>query len=80
MLKYMQYSTCFQARTILRYAINGERLGTFGSSLERDSNSHGGAVWCLDVDWETTNFLSGSADNSVRIWDVDTGKNSRISM
>jgi len=56
------------------HAINGERLGTFGSSQERDSNSHGGAVWCLDVDWESANFLSGSADNSVRIWDVDTGK------
>ena len=67
-----------QDHFILRYAINGERLGTFGSSLERDSNSHGGAVWCLDVDWETANFLSGSADNSVRIWDVDTGKNSQI--
>ncbi len=59
------------------YAINGERLGTFGSSVDRGSGgdaAHGGAVWCLDVDWETKNFLSGSADNSVRLWDVSTGK------
>ena len=40
------------------YSINGERLGTY--------DGHGGAVWCLDVDWQTKNFLSGAADNSVR--------------
>ncbi|TRY72510.1 hypothetical protein TCAL_01065 [Tigriopus californicus] len=56
------------------YAINGERLGTFGGKNDRDRNSHSGAVWCLDVDWETKNFLSGAADNSVRLWDVCTGK------
>lgn len=31
-------------------------------------------MWCLDVDWETRNFLSGAADNSCRLWDVNTGK------
>lgn len=46
--------------------------GTFGSTSDPDS--HGGAVWCLDVDWETKNFVSGAADNSVRLWDVCTGK------
>jgi translation initiation factor 3 subunit I len=56
------------------YAINGERLGTFGYAEDRDGNSHSGAVWCLDVDWETKNFISGAADNSVRLWDVATGK------
>jgi len=40
------------------YSINGERLGTY--------DGHGGAVWCLDVDWQTKLFLSGAADNSVR--------------
>ena len=40
------------------YSINGERLGTY--------DGHQGAVWCLDVDWQTKNFLSGAADNSVR--------------
>ena len=40
------------------YSINGERLGTF--------DGHGGAVWCLDVDWQTKFFLSGAADNTIR--------------
>ncbi|GLV33990.1 eukaryotic translation initiation factor 3 subunit i [Carabus blaptoides fortunei] len=48
------------------YSLNGERLGTF--------NGHGGAVWCIDVDWETTRFISGAGDNTFRIWDVQTGK------
>ena len=47
------------------YSVNGERLGTY--------DGHGGAVWCLDVDWQTKYFLSGAADNSIRLWDVSTG-------
>ena len=27
------------------YSINGERLGTY--------DGHGGACWCIDVDWQT---------------------------
>jgi len=49
------------------YSLNGERLGTF--------DGHTGAVWCLDVNWDTTRFMSGSADNTCRIWDCETGKN-----
>ena len=48
------------------YSINGERLGTY--------NGHGGAVWSIDVDWKTQFFASGAADNTVRKWDVGTGK------
>ena len=48
-----------------RYSINGERLGTY--------DGHGGAVWCLDVDWQTKHFLSGAADNTIRLWDVENG-------
>lgn len=48
------------------FSINGERLGTY--------KGHTGAVWCLDVDWETTKLLTGSADNTCRLWDVETGK------
>lgn len=47
------------------YSINGERLGTF--------KGHGGAVWCIDVNWDTTKVLTGSADNTCRIWDCGTG-------
>lgn len=48
------------------YSLNGERLGTF--------NGHQGAVWCIDVDWTTTRFLSGAGDNTLKIWDCETGK------
>lgn len=48
------------------YTINGERLGTY--------NGHNGAVWCIDVDWESINFMSGAADATCKIWDVRTGK------
>eukprot|EP00745_Piridium_sociabile_P000892 TRINITY_DN105586_c0_g1_i2.p1 TRINITY_DN105586_c0_g1~~TRINITY_DN105586_c0_g1_i2.p1 ORF type:complete len:328 (+),score=86.95 TRINITY_DN105586_c0_g1_i2:106-1089(+) len=47
------------------YSLNGERLGTF--------NGHNGAVWCIDVDWATTKVLTGSADNTCKLWDVKTG-------
>lgn len=57
------------------YAINGERLGTYGTpGADKDPNSHGGAVWCLDVDWMTKYLVTGAADNSCRLWDVCTGK------
>ncbi|XP_044253424.1 eukaryotic translation initiation factor 3 subunit I [Tribolium madens] len=48
------------------YSLNGERLGTF--------NGHQGAVWCIDVDWTTTRFLSGAGDNTLKVWDCETGK------
>jgi len=48
------------------YSLNGERLGTF--------NGHQGAVWCIDVDWTSTRFMSGAGDNSCKIWDIETGK------
>lgn len=47
------------------YSLNGERLGTY--------NGHSGAVWCIDVDWTSTKFMSGSGDMSVRLWDIETG-------
>jgi len=48
------------------FALNGERLGTY--------NGHNGAVWCIDVDYQTENFMSGAADNTCKIWDVQTGQ------
>ncbi|KAK7078592.1 Eukaryotic translation initiation factor 3 subunit I [Halocaridina rubra] len=47
------------------YSINGERLGTF--------DGHSGTVWSLDVKWDTSLFVTGSADQTMRIWDVETG-------
>lgn len=48
------------------FSLNGERLGTY--------NGHNGAIWCIDIDWETLNFMSGSADASCKIWDARTGQ------
>ena len=47
------------------FSDNGERLGTF--------DGHNGAVWCSDVRYDTSAFISGSADNTLRLWDVETG-------
>lgn len=47
------------------YSLNGERLGTY--------KGHTGAVWCIDVDWETDKLLTGSADNTCKLWDCKTG-------
>jgi translation initiation factor 3 subunit I len=48
------------------FSLNGERLGTY--------NGHNGAVWCIDVDWESINLMSGAADATCKIWDVQTGQ------
>lgn len=48
------------------YSLNGERLGTF--------NGHQGAVWCIDVDWMTSRCITGAGDNTLKIWDCQTGK------
>uniref|UniRef100_A0A8C6QI28 Serine-threonine kinase receptor-associated protein n=1 Tax=Nannospalax galili TaxID=1026970 RepID=A0A8C6QI28_NANGA len=48
------------------YSVNGKKLGT--------NMGHTGAVWCVDADWDTKYVLTGSADNSCRLWDCETGK------
>jgi len=45
---------------------NGERLGTF--------DGHTGAIWSVAVDRNTSRVLSGSADNNVKLWDAETGR------
>jgi len=51
---------------------NGERIGTY--------NGHTGAIYSLDVDRRSKYLLSGSADTSVKLWDVETGKNLKTYM
>ncbi|KAJ7917496.1 WD40-repeat-containing domain protein [Mycena leptocephala] len=48
------------------YSHNGERLGTY------DGNN--GTVWTVDVDSESRFLVSGSADNTLRLWSVSSGK------
>lgn len=48
------------------YSANGERLGTY--------HGHIGALWTVDVDPTTTLLATGGADNTMRLWEVKTGK------
>ncbi|KAF8630497.1 hypothetical protein AX15_002892 [Amanita polypyramis BW_CC] len=48
------------------YSHNGERLGTY--------DGHNGSVWTVDVDVDTKFFVSGAADNTLRLWSVQSGK------
>lgn len=59
------FSAAKDQRPNVWYSLNGERLGTF--------NGHCGAVWSIDVDWQSTRFISGAADNTLRLWDCATG-------
>jgi translation initiation factor 3 subunit I len=48
------------------WSANGERLGTY--------SGHQGAVWTVDVSPNTVLLATGSADNTVRLWNVKTGE------
>ncbi|XP_073961444.1 eukaryotic translation initiation factor 3 subunit I-like [Choristoneura fumiferana] len=61
------FSAAKDSKPNVWWSLNGERLGTF--------NGHGGVVWCLDVDWQTINLITGGGDSSCRLWDLETGKN-----
>uniref|UniRef100_A0A915DXK8 Serine-threonine kinase receptor-associated protein n=1 Tax=Ditylenchus dipsaci TaxID=166011 RepID=A0A915DXK8_9BILA len=47
------------------YLDNGERIGTYGG--------HDGAIWDIDVTWDTQTLISAGADSSVKVWDVEHG-------
>lgn len=49
------------------YTDNGERLGTY--------EGHTGAVWMVDVDRNSEKVISGAADNYVKSWDAEYGRN-----
>jgi len=48
------------------FSHNGERLGTY--------DGHNGTVWTIDVDSQSRFLVSGSADNTLRLWSVQSGK------
>jgi translation initiation factor 3 subunit I len=45
---------------------NGERLGTY--------HGHQGALWTVDVDPTSKILATGGADNTMRLWEVKSGK------
>jgi len=48
------------------FSHNGERLGTY--------EGNNGSVWTVDVDSQSKYLISGAADNTLRLWEVATGK------
>ncbi|KAI9849945.1 MAG: translation initiation factor eIF3 subunit [Sclerophora amabilis] len=48
------------------FSANGERLGTY--------HGHQGALWTVDVDPTSTLLATGAADNTVKLWDIKSGK------
>jgi translation initiation factor 3 subunit I len=48
------------------FSANGERVGTY--------HGHQGALWTVDVNPTTTLLATGGADNTMRLWEVKTGK------
>lgn len=52
------FSSSKDNRPNVWFSLNGERLGTY--------NGHQGAVWCLDVDWTSTKFMSGGGDMTMK--------------
>lgn len=52
------------------WSANGERLGTYSGHL--------GAIWTVDVSPNTILLATGSADNTVRLWNVKTGESVKV--
>ena len=60
------FSSAKDATPNVWYSVNGERLGSF--------DGHQGAVWTIDVNWDTTRVMTGAADQYLKIWDCTYGK------
>ena len=48
------------------FSHNGERLGTY--------NGHQGAIWTVSCNKDSSVLASGSADNTIKLWNVQTGQ------
>jgi len=60
------FSASKDDKPTLWYSHNGERVGTYVG--------HNGAVWSMDVSFDSTLLISGSADTNAKLWEVKTGK------
>lgn len=61
------------------FSSNGERLGSFFNidSTQKYPGQHRSAVWSIDVKWDSAEAATASADQTVKLWDVSNGKNTR---
>lgn len=50
----------------LWFADDGTRIGTY--------EGHNGAVWTCDISMDSSRLITASADQTLRIWDLPTGK------
>eukprot|EP00735_Rhodelphis_limneticus_P003572 TRINITY_DN15058_c0_g1::TRINITY_DN15058_c0_g1_i1::g.24939::m.24939 TRINITY_DN15058_c0_g1::TRINITY_DN15058_c0_g1_i1::g.24939 ORF type:complete len:323 (+),score=84.18,sp/B5FZ19/EIF3I_TAEGU/45.96/9e-111,WD40/PF00400.27/0.7,WD40/PF00400.27/1.5e-08,WD40/PF00400.27/26,WD40/PF00400.27/1.7e-05,WD40/PF00400.27/0.0052,WD40/PF00400.27/2.8e+02,WD40/PF00400.27/4.8e-08,Nucleoporin_N/PF08801.6/1.4,Nucleoporin_N/PF08801.6/4.8,PD40/PF07676.7/2.5e+03,PD40/PF07676.7/4e+02,PD40/PF07676.7/1,FAD_binding_8/PF08022.7/ len=60
------FTTAKDTKPTAWWAETGERIGTY--------NGHNGAVWAVDVDYDTKRIVTGSADNTAKIWVAETGQ------
>ena len=60
------FTSAKDGRPTLWLSENGERVGTY--------EVHNGAVWHLDVSWDSKLLVSGSADMHAKVWDVESGR------
>eukprot|EP00871_Galdieria_phlegrea_P001489 jgi/Galph1/2340/GphlegSOOS_G996.1 len=70
MVKYnkegdLLFSTAKDTSPTVWWTANGERIGTYCG--------HNGAVWAIDVNQSSTRVVTGSADNSAKLWEAETG-------
>lgn len=49
------------------YSVNGERLGTL--------DGHSGTIWSIDIEPMSMYCVTGSADYTIKVWDVSNGEN-----
>jgi translation initiation factor 3 subunit I len=59
------FTAAKDGRPTLWLSEDGTRVGTY--------EVHNGAVWHLDVSWDSKLLVSGSADMHAKIWDVESG-------
>ena len=52
----MLFSSAKDGSPSVWFSHNGERIGSY--------DGHNGTVWCIDVRYDSTLLISGSADNS----------------
>jgi translation initiation factor 3 subunit I len=60
------FSTSKGSTITLWYTCDGVRLGTY--------HGHKGTVWCVDPSRDSKRLLSAGADNMVKLWELETGR------